>query len=62
MQKCYWNPGRWFDLKRDWEVVPTDVTLQYILEGHDKNRWGRCLSELVKHAAILCPDAVDAAR
>ncbi|CAI5980131.1 unnamed protein product, partial [Closterium sp. NIES-64] len=63
VSKCYWDSGKWHELQPESDAEALqDVTLQHILEGSDQARWGRCLSELVKYCAELCPSSVQGAR
>ncbi|KAJ7549297.1 hypothetical protein O6H91_07G048400 [Diphasiastrum complanatum] len=62
VQQGYFDSGKWYEMRKDWDIIPQDLTLQSVLEGPDKGRWARCLSELVKYCAELCPLAVQGAR
>ncbi|KAD7479458.1 hypothetical protein E3N88_02594 [Mikania micrantha] len=57
VQSCYW------DSNQESDVAPPDATLEVMLsDNHDKIRWARCLSELVKYGALLCPSSVQEAK
>eukprot|EP00897_Mesotaenium_endlicherianum_P002114 jgi/Mesen1/1930/ME000146S01025 len=57
------DESRWSDAKQPAEQQLLEGgSLQAVLEGQDRTRWGRCLSELVKYCAELCPRAVQGAR
>ncbi|KAG4987863.1 hypothetical protein JHK85_030846 [Glycine max] len=51
VQNCYWDSGRPFDLKREPDAIPPEVTLQSIIfESPDKNR-----KEVMQRLAHITP-------
>jgi hypothetical protein len=63
VRRVYFDNGKWVEaMRHEGEPVPADVSIFGVLEGGDQGRWGRCLSELVKYVAALCPASCQGAR
>lgn len=63
-RSCYWAFGDWSDLWRETKAVPEGVDLRGAMAAHDEVgqlRWARCLLELARAAAQMCPASMAAA-